>query len=256
MGSAAQRYGGVLLLLWGFMGCASSSRTELNVYAAASLTDALTVFADSFAGAYPDVTVTLNVASSSSLARQIALGAPADVFFSAHPDWIVYLQDRQKIQRADTLLTNQLVVIGSGPSANWSGLESLPHFAPIALADPTHVPAGQYAKVGLTCLGLWDTLEDQVIPMLDVRAALISVARGVVDVGVVYRSDVQRAEVTVWAEWPPACQPDIQYLAASVTASKHPHLAQTFLDFVQAPSQKLTWERFGFTPFTSTVTMP
>src|SRR5262245_54154084 len=55
----------------------------LNVFAAASLTDAFTEIGENFQAANPGVTVTFNFAGSQALRTQIEEGAPADVFASA-----------------------------------------------------------------------------------------------------------------------------------------------------------------------------
>ena len=78
-----------------------------SVFAAASLNSALSELATHYEG------MRLSVASSSTLAKQIAAGAPADIYFSANAEWMDYLQTRQHIEQ-DTrvdLLGNALVVI-------------------------------------------------------------------------------------------------------------------------------------------------
>ena len=55
---------------------------EVNVYAAASLTDVTKEIAPAYEKQSSDK-ITFNFAASSLLARQIAEGAPADIFFSA-----------------------------------------------------------------------------------------------------------------------------------------------------------------------------
>ena len=57
-----------------------------SVFAAASLSSALSELATHYEG------VRLSVASSSTLAKQIAAGAPADIYFSANAEWMDYLQ--------------------------------------------------------------------------------------------------------------------------------------------------------------------
>ena len=91
----------VLLLLYPALVAAQS------VFAAASLNSALSELTTHYEG------MRLSVASSSTLAKQIAAGAPADIYFSANAEWMDYLQTRQHIEQ-DTrvdLLGNALVVI-------------------------------------------------------------------------------------------------------------------------------------------------
>ncbi len=56
----------------------------LNVFAAASLTDAFSEIGENFAVAHPDTEIVFNFAGSNQLATQISEGAPADVFASAN----------------------------------------------------------------------------------------------------------------------------------------------------------------------------
>src|SRR6185369_1607049 len=58
---------------------------NINVFAAASLTEAFKQIATGFQAANPGAKVTYNFAGSSTLATQINQGAPADVFASAAP---------------------------------------------------------------------------------------------------------------------------------------------------------------------------
>ena len=68
----------LLCLLW----TVTASAADLHVFAAASLTDALKEIAPEYEKATGDKLV-LNLGASSTLARQIQEGAPADLFLSA-----------------------------------------------------------------------------------------------------------------------------------------------------------------------------
>ncbi len=110
--------------------------------------------------------VVSSFASSSTLARQIEAGAPADLFISADQKWMDYAVDKKAIDTArQTLLGNSLVVVAPKASeqkdftidskTNWT---SLLNGGRLAVGDPEHVPAGIYAKEALQKLGAWDTL--------------------------------------------------------------------------------------------------
>ncbi len=97
-------------------------------------------------------------ASSSTLARQIEAGAPADLFISADQKWMDYAVDKKAIDTASrqTLLGNSPVVVAPKASeqkdftidskTNWT---SLLNGGRLAVGDPEHVPAGIYAKEAL-----------------------------------------------------------------------------------------------------------
>jgi molybdate transport system substrate-binding protein len=62
----------------------------LTVFAAASLKNVFDAIGEAFT-AETGVDVVFSYAGTSVLARQIEQGAPADVFASAHEDWMTYL---------------------------------------------------------------------------------------------------------------------------------------------------------------------
>jgi molybdate transport system substrate-binding protein len=227
---------------------------DLLVFAAASLKDALDAALVEYqaAGGAP---VKVSYASSSTLARQIEGGAPADIFISANPQWMDYLQERDLIQggsRAD-LLGNGLVLVA--PRDEDIRLEIAPGFdllgaldgGRLAMGDPDHVPAGTYGRAALERLGVWQEVEPHVIRADNVRAALVLVARGEAPLGVVYRSDVAAdATVKVVDGFPPDSHPPIIYPLAITAESKHP-AAAGLVDFVRSEGAVPLFERFGFT---------
>src|SRR5580704_3576070 len=91
---------------------ADADRTSITVFAAASLTNALQELGDGFTKE-TSIAVRFSFAASSTLARQIENGAPADVFFSADLEWMDYLQTRKLIQVATRrdVLGNRLVLV-------------------------------------------------------------------------------------------------------------------------------------------------
>lgn len=224
---------------------------DVVVYGAASLTDALGALADSFTTAYPGYRVVLNVAATSLLARQIEEGAPADVFFSANLDWMERLR-RQSLLAEPVLepLSNRLVVVGREGEPPLDSLGALSRAAHVALADPDHVPAGIYAREGLSCAGLWERIQPLVVPTLDVRAALLSVRNAAAELAVVYASDVQAAAgIDILASWPEECQPSIRYAVARLDRAAQPEGADRFVAYVTNPARAPLWRRYGFLPY-------
>ena len=104
---------GLILFSAVLLSCSVQAGSTVRVYAAASLSNAVTEIARRYEKQYPSIKVVLVFAASSSLARQIETGAPADIFFSADQDWMNYLVKKQKIARSQVkpLLTNELVLI-------------------------------------------------------------------------------------------------------------------------------------------------
>src|SRR5215218_1578688 len=95
-----------------FQGGPALAQSDVTVFAAASLKNAL----DAIATDYQTRTgkrVVVAYGASSQLAKQIEEGAPADLFISADRDWMDYLQAKSLIG-ADTrrdLLGNRIVLV-------------------------------------------------------------------------------------------------------------------------------------------------
>ena len=189
-------------------------REELIVFAAASLTDVLELLGRAHGDERPEYRLHFNVAASSTLARQIEHGAPADLFISANAEWVERLVGFGLIMEPVTLpVTNRLVVIRRKGESALSLPRDLLRFGRVAVADPAHVPAGIYARQALQCEGLWDELQERLVPTLDVRAAVASVETGATAAAIVYASDVHlNPRVDVALDWPAECQPEIANL--------------------------------------------
>ncbi|MBZ0124041.1 MAG: molybdate ABC transporter substrate-binding protein [Roseovarius sp.] len=225
---------------------------RLTVFAAASLKTAL----DEVAGAYAAQTgdeVTLSYAGSSALARQIALGAPADVFVSANPQWMDWLEAEGRIEagtRAD-LLGNRLVLIGPAgamPVTIGPGMDLARRLGDgwLAMALVDAVPAGIYGKAALQSLGEWQGVADKVAQADNVRAALMLVALGEAAMGVVYATDAAVEDaVGVLGVFPADSHPPIVYPAAAVRGRASP-AARAFLDYLRGAEARAIFERHGF----------
>ena len=230
---------------------ASSHAAEITVFAAASLTDSLKEIAAGYEKISGD-TITFNFGASSTLARQIEAGAPADIFFSADEAQMNVLATNGLIDLATrkSILGNSLVVVvpvASTLQINSANDLTNASVKQIALADPKAVPAGVYAKAWLTKLQLWQTVEPKVIPTENVRAALAAVASGNVEAGVVYKTDAAISKkVKIAYEVPRADGPDISYPVALVKNSQQPDAAKKFLDYLSSKEAGQVFTQYGF----------
>ncbi len=163
----------MLLLL---AACGGSAPT-LTVFGAASTALPLNEAVDRWNRAIGTQAI-VSTAASSVLARQIQAGAGADLFLSANSSWGEALGPL----RLDRMpyLANELVVVGTA---------TLDDASCIAVGDPMHVPAGQYAKASLEASGRWDELADRIVPTLDATAAVRMVQTEACPTGIVYRTD-------------------------------------------------------------------
>lgn len=229
---------------------------RITVFAASSLGGAL----DEVALAFEDDTghkAALSFAGSSVLARQITLGAPADVYLSANQDWMDVVENAGLLadgSRRD-FAGNALVLIAPAEQAAPTALPETPEdFAAaldggrfsMALVDA--IPAGQYGKAALTHLGLWAAAEPNLVQTDNVRAALALVALGEARLGVVYATDAQaEPKVRSVGQFPTETHPPITYPAAAI-ASGDVATATAFLDYLTSDAGKEILQGHGFLP--------
>ncbi|HEX2123369.1 MAG TPA: molybdate ABC transporter substrate-binding protein [Thermoanaerobaculia bacterium] len=221
----------MLRLLFAIVFAANASAAEVRVFAAASLSDALQEIARSYEQRTGE-RIAFNFGASSTLARQIELGAPADLFFSADEAKMDALVRRGLIDRASraSVLSNRLLIVGVASPRDLPGKR-------IALAEPSSVPAGIYARLWLQKAGLWEKVKANVIPTDNVRAALAAVRSGNVDAAIVYRTDVKGGyEIE---DGPP-----ISYPFAAVENA--PANARRFLAYARSKPALDVFRRHGF----------
>ena len=242
-----------LFLAAAWLGPAAAFAAEMSVFAAASLSDALRELAAEHQQATGDV-VRLNLAASSTLARQIKEGAPADLFFSADEARMNDLAKAGLIDPASrqSLLGNSLVIVVPLDSAlvlKSAGDLVGPGVKHLALAEMQTVPAGIYAKEYLQKMKVWDAISGRVIPTENVRAALAAVESGNADAGIVYKTDALISKkVKVAYEVPPADGPRISYPVALVKGGKNPAGAAPFLARLTSAEGRAVFAKFGFVP--------
>ena len=224
---------------------------EIQVGAAASLTDALTEIGANYRKA-TGTEVRFNFAGSSTLMRQIELGAPCDLFFSADEEKMDRLAASRLIDRATRtdILSNALaIVVGRDSSLRISAPRDLLRAGRVALAETQSVPAGIYARFWLERIGLWHPLQPRLVPTENVRAALAAVAAGNADAGIVYRTDAPISrDVRIAFVVSGRDAPAIRYPAAVLRDAHDPAAARRFLKYLTGPAARAVFVRYGFEP--------
>jgi molybdate transport system substrate-binding protein len=224
---------------------------EVEVFAAASLTDALNEIAATYEKSGGDKII-FNFAASNTLDMQIKAGAPADIFFSADEAKMDDLEKNGEVvkgTRKDILSNSLVIVVPVDSSVILTSAAQLadPKIQKIALGQPQSVPAGIYAMEYLQKIGIWEQVEARVIPTESVRAALAAVETGNVDAGIVYKTDALHSKkVKVAYAVPVADGPAIAYPAALVQGSKNAASAKKFLDYLGKGSSLKIFEKYGF----------
>ena len=230
-------------------GAAHAPVPEVTVYAAASLRDALQEIAPVCERA-AGVRFVFNFGGSNDLARQIVAANKADVFFSADEAWMDHVAGEGLVDQASrrTLLSNRLVVvIPEGSRVAIASPAGLATVRRLALANPDAVPAGRYAKAWLEKAGVWTKVSERIVSFPDVRAALAAVESGVVDAGVVYRTDARIAHhAHVALEVPEEDAPRIAYVVAAMQGRPSLEAARRAIDCFGGAGARTVFERLGF----------
>lgn len=225
----------------------------IRVYAAASLTDSLNELATTYQLQHPQVQIQHSFAGSATLAKQLAKGAPADVFISADIDWMDFVAEKGLLSPASrqNLVGNQLVVIASKKqpilfdSAN--AANDWPHFkGRLCTGAVESVPVGKYARASLMNLGWWPALQPRLVETEDVRSALAFVARGECARGIVYKTDTALSEdIITLLELPASSHPAIVYPGALL--QRHSPAAAEFWAFLRSQAALEVFLRHHFT---------
>jgi len=240
---------------------AAQEAVPILVFAAASLAGPVDEIARAFStrDAEPGqraparIPVRTSFAASSLLAKQIEAGAPADVFLSADPEWMDYLDQRHLMREGtrEDLLGNDLVLIAPAGSAVQLTLGPEVDLTAalaggrLATADPDSVPAGIYAREALRQLGVWEKIAPHLVRAENVRAALEYVARGEATLGIVYRTDaLAEKRVRLVDVFPASSHAPIVYpVALTAHASAQ---AAAFEAFLEGDAARQIFVRYGF----------
>ena len=239
-----------------------ADKTEIVVFAAASMTDTMNEIAEMYKAVEPDVNIVYNFDSSGTLKTQIQEGADCDIFISAAQKQMNQLdinggdENTEGLDFVDTdtrfnLVSNSVVLIT--PVGNPADVESFEDLASdkvslIALGN-SDVPVGQYSEEIFNYMGIWDQLnsESKITFGSNVREVLAQVEEGAVDCGVVYSTDAATTDkVEIAAAAPEGSHQDVTYPAAVLKTSKNPEAAKAFIDYLKTGECTEVFEKAGF----------
>jgi molybdate transport system substrate-binding protein len=237
-----------LAAVLGAAGCGAPDAAggeQVTVFAAASLTDVFERLAGQFRDEHTGVELDIQYGGSSSLARGITEGAPADVFASADEAQMAVVADADLAVEPVVFATNVLTI--AVPEGNPAGITGLADFArdelTLAICAP-EVPCGTAAErlfdvAGVTAVP--DTLEE------DVRAALTKVELGEADAALVYASDARAMRATVdGIDVAEADEVVNRYPIALLRDADDPGAAQDFVDLVLSDDGARALTDYGF----------
>ncbi len=229
----------------------ANAEDKVTVFAAASLTNALTEISTQYEKE-KTTKITHSFAASSTLAKQIENGAPADIFISADTKWMNYLQDKKLINIASRkeFLGNKLVLIApKGRSFNVKFDKafdlSKAFDGRLCTGDIESVPAGIYAKESLTYLSWWHSIKTRIVGAQDVRGALAFVERGECAAGIVYETDAKvSSKVEIVGTFPEASHKPIVYPMAFIANAKNAN--HDYFSYLQSGEALAVFKKYGF----------
>ena len=250
------------------MPASAEEKTELIVFAAASMTETMTELKGIYEAANPDVTITLNFDSSGTLKTQIQEGAECDVFISAgqkqmnqlditadasvNTDGLDFVLQGSRIN----LLENKVALVV--PEGNPKGIESFQQLAELlpvggvfmAMGN-SDVPVGQYTQKILAFYGLDEAAlagAGALTYGTNVKEVTTQVKEASVDCGVVYGTDAFSAGLEVIDTATAEMCGQVIYPAAVLNISKNPEAAQAFLSWLTGEEASAVFEGVGFAP--------
>lgn len=241
---------------------------ELIIFAAASMTEALTKLGDTYMAEHDDVKIIFNFDSSGTLMTQIQEGADVDIFISAGQQQMNQLDittsakvntDCLDFVLADTrfdILENKVAL--AVPADNSAGINSYDDLiaglkdGSIMLAmGNSDVPVGQYTQKILDFYGLNEdalAATGSVTYGSNVKEVTTQVSEAVVDCGIVYQTDAFSAGLTIVDTATEEMCGQVIYPAAVMNVSKNPKAAKAFLKYLTSDAAIAVFEEVGFTP--------
>lgn len=244
----------------------ASEKTELVVFAAASMTETLNQIKTDYEAQHKDITLTYNFDSSGTLKTQIQEGATCDVFISAaqkqmdqldaskdntaNPEQLDFINSDSRMD----LLENKVVLVvpENNPKNinSFDDLKSKLESGDVLLAmGNSDVPVGQYTQKILQYWGLDEkVLADagEITYGSNVKEVTTQVSEGSADCGVVYYTDAYSAGLKIVGEATEKMCGKTIYPAAVMKNSEHPEQAQEFLAYLSSDAAAKAFEKVGF----------
>ena len=246
---------------------AETEKTDLVVFAAASMTETLTELSQAYMKEHPEVNVVLNFDSSGTLKTQIQEGADCDVFISAgqlHMNQLDITADKEvntegldfvlEDSRFDILENKVALAVPEENKKNINSYEDMKAAlekgdALLAMGN-ADVPVGQYTQKILAFLGLDETAlanAGNITYGSNVKEVTTQVSEAVVDCGIIYQTDAYSAGLKTVATATPEMCGQVIYPAAVIKTSKQADVAKDFLAFLTTDDADAIFEKVGFT---------
>ncbi|MBE7599252.1 molybdate ABC transporter substrate-binding protein [Staphylococcus aureus] len=211
----------------------NGKKQEIQVAAAASLTDVTKKLASEFKKEHKNADIKFNYGGSGALRKQIESGAPVDVFMSANTKDVDALKDKNKAHDTYKYAKNSLVLIGDKDS-NYTSVKDLKDNDKLALGEVKTVPAGKYAKQYLDNNNLFKEVESKIVYAKDVKQVFV------------YKTDLYKQNKkidTVKVIKEVELKKPITYEAGATSDSK---LAKEWMEFLKSDKAKEILKEYHF----------
>lgn len=247
---------------------AAAEPVEIIVFAAASMTETMTILGEQYMADHPEVTIVFNFDSSGTLKTQIQEGADCDIFISAgqkqmnqlditadasvNTDGLDFVMEGTRFN----ILENKVALaVPEGNPANINSYDDLIaglKEGSIMLAmGNSDVPVGQYTR---KILAYYELVEADLAAAgsitygSNVKEVTTQVSEICVDCGIIYQTDAFSAGLTVVDTATAEMCGQVIYPAAILNVSKHVDAAQAFLDYIISDTGDEVFASVGFTP--------
>lgn len=242
---------------------ATQEKTEIIVFAAASMTETMNQIKDLYEAKNSNITLTYNFDSSGTLLKQIVAGADCDMFISAAQKQMNQL-DANKDEN-DNPDKNDFVLQGTRvnllenkvalavPDGNPKDITSFNDLTTDKLSllaiGNSDVPVGSYTLDILKYIGKSvETLESEgkITYGSNVKEVTTQVKEGTVDAGIIYATDAKSANLQVVDLATKDMCKQVIYPAAVLKITKNEVETKKFLDYLKSSEAMKVFESVGF----------
>ena len=241
---------GLLSALLVIAGCKRAATAPLRVAAAADLTFAFQELGALFEK-QSGKRVTFVFGSTGLLEKQLAEGAPYDLFAAAN---VSFADDAVRAGACEaaskSLYARGRVVVWTREAADAqpASLSDLagPRFKRVAIANPDHAPYGRAAREALQRVGAWDAVAKKIVYGENVQQALQFAQTGNVEAAVVALSlaTVTKGGRTLPID--PALHAPLDQALVVCTRGKDTPGGRAFAALVNSPEARAVMRRYGF----------
>lgn len=238
----------------------SSEKTDLNVFAAASMTESLEELKAVFEDENPGINLVFNFDSSGTLKTQISEGAACDVFISAAQKQMDALDPNSDTKdseitidpasRFDLLENEVTLAVKEDSDKDITSFDDIKtdKVETIALGN-ADVPVGQYSESLLKNMGIWDMIQDKISFGSNVKEVTSWVTEGAVDCGIIYSTDSKAAGLKIVdTADPDMLDKKVIYPAALMENSPNREASEKFLEFLKTDKAREVFTKYGFKP--------